>query len=311
MESVTAPTALEWRADVLPGYEQAGLGDITLIRRIEKPASPRAVVLHIHGYNDHFFQTHVADAFVEMGCAFYAVDMRRAGRSLQAHDKPHHITEIGELGDDIGAAAAAAMADAGDLPLLVHAHSTGGLAAAVWASDAPHPALAGLILNSPFFGLRLSRWERYAMSTTPAISRVRPLQVVARVPSPYTVALLDRGGWSFDTAWKVPGGEPATAGWLAATRAAQRRVARGLDIQVPVLVARSDSSGPDRDDNPRHQEQDVVVDTDLIEAYGPGLGADVEPVVVEGAIHDLSLSAPGPRQTYLDAVATFVDRVLT
>jgi len=307
---VTAPTTLVWRADVLPGYEQSALGEVTLVRRVETPARPRAVVLHVHGYNDHFFQTHVADAFAEMGCAFYAVDMRRAGRSLQARDKPHHITAISELGDDIGAAAAAATPDAGDLPLIVHAHSTGGLAAAIWASDTPHPALAALILNSPFFGLRLRAFERYAMRATPTIGRLRPSQVIARVPSPYTVALLDKGGWSFDTAWKKPGGEPATAGWLGATRTAQRRVAQGLDIQVPVLVARSDSSGPDREDNPHHQEQDVVVDTDVIAAYAPGLGRDVQEVVIDKAIHDLSLSAPGPRQAYLDAVGAFVDKVL-
>ncbi|MDN4480512.1 alpha/beta hydrolase [Demequina muriae] len=321
MEPESAPTRVEWtegqwRDDVLPDYERAPLGPATLIRRIGLPTRTRGVVLHVHGYNDYFFTTHVADALTEMGLAFYAVDMRRAGRSLTPGDKPHHITDIAELGEDITAASAAALADAKErtgeehLPLVIHAHSTGGLAAAIWASDTPHPDLAALVLNSPFFGLMLRPWERYALAATPTISRLRAGTVLARVPSPYSVALRDKGGWVFDPQWKKPGGEPATAGWLAATRAAQRRVARGLDIRVPVLVARSDSSGPDRDDNPRHQSQDVVVDTALIEAWAPGLGSDVRDAVVEGAVHDLSLSAEGPRRAFFDAVGDFVDTVL-
>lgn len=301
---------MEWVPDVLPGFEHTATPPTTLIRRIGRPAKPRALVLHVHGYNDYFFQSHMADAFVESGCAFYAVDMRRAGRSLKAGEKPHHIAHIRELADDIGAAVKAARADAGDVPVIVHAHSTGALAATIWAADSPDPALAGLILNSPFYGLVLSTRDRYAMRLTPALSRLRSTLVVANPPSPYTIALGEKGGWEFDPAWKKPGGEPATAGWLNATRGAQRRVARGLDIDVPVLVAHCDSTGPDRDDNPRHQSQDVVVDVELTAAYADRLGTRVRAVVIDGGIHDLSLSAPGPREDYFREVAAFVDTVL-
>jgi len=310
MEPVSRGGALEWRPDILPGFEQASLPPVTMIRRASQPAIPRAIAIHIHGYNDYFFQSHLADAFAEMGCAFYAVDMRRAGRSLKEGEKPHHIADISELVEDIDMAVAAARADAGDLPVIVHAHSTGALAAAIWASDAPNPHVAGLVLNSPFFGLAPRPFLALALAATPAISRFHAAQVVARPPSPYTVALVERGGWDFDPAWKKPGGEPATAGWLSATRAAQRRAARGLSIDVPVLVAHSDSTGRDRVDNPRHQSQDVVVDVELTRAYAAGLGTDVKAVVIEGSIHDLSLSAPEPRERFFSEMAAFVDTVL-
>ncbi|MFW2512632.1 alpha/beta fold hydrolase [Demequina sp. SO4-13] len=310
MDPVSVPAKLEWRDDVLPGYEHAPVSGATLVRRRDNPSTPRAIALHVHGYNDHFFQTHLADAFAAAGCAFYAVDMRRAGRSLRPGERAHHIADIAELGADITAAAAAATADAGDLPLVVHAHSTGGLAAAVWADRTPSPNLAGLILNSPLFGLRLPRWKQMAIYGMPTVSRFRAEQVVVPAPSHYTQSLVSAGRWPFDVAWKKPEGQPATAGWLGATLRARQAVARGLDIEVPVLVARSDSCGPDRPDNPRRDSQDVVVDTDKIAAYAKGLGSDVEELVVEGGIHDLSLSADGPREVYLDAVAAFVDRVL-
>lgn len=324
-------TRLEWRADVLPGYEAAELGAPaprgtdgelarTLVRRIDGPARPRAIALVVHGYNDYFFGVHLADALVADGCAVYAVDMRRAGRSLRSGNHAHHIGHIDELVEDIADAAAAALADAdarglggdgdaGVLPLVVHAHSTGALAATIWAADRAHDRLAGLILDGPLFGLPMKAWQAAAMRVVPALARVRPRHVVVPAPSPYTTGLLSRG-WEFDTAWKSPAGIGATAGWLAATAAARARVRHGLAINVPVLVARADSTGPDRLDNPRHGSQDTVVDVEAIARNAPGLGADVEVVTIEGGIHDLALSADGPRQVYLDTVAAWLDRVL-
>ncbi|WP_084106278.1 alpha/beta hydrolase [Demequina sp. NBRC 110056] len=319
---------LGWVEDVLPGYEAKDLGAPTayparadgelartLVRRVDLPEQVCGVALVVHGYNDYFFGVHLADALADAGCAVYAVDMRRAGRSLREGNQAHHLDHIAELGEDIGDAARAAVADAhertgADLPLVVHAHSTGALGAAVWAHDAPDPALAGLVLDGPLFGLPMTAWQAAAMRMVPSLARVRPRQVVVPAPSPYTTGLIERG-WDFDTRWKSPAGVGATAGWLAATRAARRRVAGGLDIRVPVLVGSADSTGPDRLDNPRHGSQDTVVDVSAIEAYAPGIGEDVELLVVPGAIHDLALSADEPRAVYLEAVRAFVIRVLS
>jgi alpha-beta hydrolase superfamily lysophospholipase len=323
---------LDWHADVLAGYAAARLpapaqtrrnrGVLrTLVRRVEvsdqadrpgQPAHPRAIALHVHGRNDYFFQTHLADALAADDLAFYAVDMRRAGRSLQPTDRPHHFTQIAELGEDITAAIDAAVADAGDLPVIVHAHSTGGLGAAIWASDVGHPNLAGVILNSPLFGLRLKKWKALGIEATPIIGAIAPNSVMDPAPTVYTQRLLaqDGGAWTFDAAWKKSTGEPATAGWLGATVSGRRRVARGLHIAVPVLLAHADSTGPDKFDNPRVDSQDTVVDVESMREYGPGLGSEVTMLEVAGAIHDVSLSAPGPRQVYFDAVGEWLDTVL-
>ncbi|WP_084079493.1 alpha/beta hydrolase [Demequina sp. NBRC 110057] len=320
-------STLEWHHDILDGYEAADLGapaaaggqedgplTRTLIRREAVPEAPRGVALIVHGYNDYFFATHLADALAESGCAVYAVDMRRAGRSLREGNQAHHIGHIDELGEDIADAAAAVRVDAGvrgfgELPLVVHAHSTGGLAATIWAHDRPDPGLAGLILDGPLFGLPLSAWQAAAMRIVPTLARYQPRRVVVPAPSPYTTGLSQRG-WVFDTSWKRPEGVGATAGWLAATLAARTRVAAGLAIEVPILLASADSTGPDRLDNPRHGSQDTVVDVAAIDRVAAGLGGDVERLVVEGAIHDLALSADAPRQRYLDAVRAFTVKVL-
>jgi len=297
--------------DVLAGFGAAVVDGVTLVRPDAGPATPRVAVLHVHGYNDYFYQAELAHWFSEQGVAFYAVDMRRAGRSLRPGDHPHDMADIAEQGDDIALAADAIAELHPGLPLVLHGHSTGALAAAIWASDRPHPQLVGVILNSPLFGLAASRRDRAAMVALPLVVRLRPRMVVGDRPAIYAKHLHVSGGGpaEFDFAWKTPAGIPARAQWVHAVSQAWRRIDAGLSIQVPVLVARSDSDGPERDDNPRIAEQDVVIDTAAIVRAIPKLGPDVRELVVVNGIHDLTQSAPGPRAAYLEGVSAFIDEV--
>ncbi|WP_062529450.1 alpha/beta hydrolase [Demequina rhizosphaerae] len=301
-----------WGDDVLAGFEARALGPATLVRATPPIDSPRGAVLHVHGYNDYFFQTHLAEFFAGLGLAFYAVDLRRAGRSLRPGDVPHLIGDIGELGDDISAAADAIAAELPGVPLVVHAHSTGGLAAAIWAADRPSPALAGLILDSPFFARPDNRRERVLLHAVGPVARMRPGAVLAHHPSRYAAHLLSEqgGSWGFDPDWKTPLGIPARAAWLAAVRRAQRSVARGLDIRVPVLVARAGSSGPDTPDNPLLGVQDTAVDVAAIARLAPRLGPDVTEAVITGGIHELSLSSPVPRAAYLASIRSWLPKAI-
>ena len=53
----------------------------TLVQPACRAAHHRAV-LHVHGFADYFFQTVAADCWVERGYDFYALDLRKYGRSL-------------------------------------------------------------------------------------------------------------------------------------------------------------------------------------------------------------------------------------
>ncbi|MFC7877115.1 serine aminopeptidase domain-containing protein [Isoptericola sp. NPDC057391] len=316
-----APAA-RWRVDRLLGaaFEERPLGPATLVRAVDRPQRPRAVVLHVHGYNDYFFQAHLARAVVAAGHAFCAVDLRRAGRSLLdggpgADDPlpPHYVASLREAGADLSAAAHAVRELEPGLPLVVHAHSTGGLGAALWAHAARDDPAHGpdlLVLNSPFFSLSGSRLADAGRSAVlELLGRRRPLAVVSANRSEYaTYQHASHGGrWDFDTTLKRPEGLPARAGWLRTVTRAQARLARGLAVPGPVLVARSDSSGPDRPDNPRLDAQDTVLDVGRIAALTHRVGADVDALVVPGGVHDLALSADAARRTYLDGVVAWLD----
>ncbi|MGC5166324.1 alpha/beta fold hydrolase [Luteimicrobium sp. DT211] len=271
---------------------------------------PRAVVLHVHGYNDYFFQAHLAAALTGAGYAFVAVDLRRAGRSWRPGEVPHYVDDLHEHAADLTLAAAAARALHPGLPLVVHAHSTGGLTAALWA----HAARRGpdgpdlLVLDSPFLDLR-SSWFNRTVGTRllDAVGPYAALRPMTNAPSVYATHQHVSGGgrWEFDTALKRPEGLPVRAGWLRAVRRGQARVERGLDVAAPVLVARSARSGPDREGNPDLDREDTVLDVRSIARLAPRLGHDVTELVVDGGVHDLTLSADGPRAAYLDGVLSW------
>jgi alpha-beta hydrolase superfamily lysophospholipase len=285
---------------------------LTLVRRADVPAEPQGVVLHLHGYNDYFFQTHLADAVEAAGWAFLAVDARRAGRSWRLGEVPHYQDDLREQGTDVTAALAVARRLWPGAPVVVHAHSTGGLVAALWAhAHRGRGGPDGLVLDSPFLGAAAGLVPAVGDQALRALARVRPLTVLPSGLSSYATHLLAANGgrWEFDTVLKRPGGVPARAGWLAAVRLGQARLARGLEISCPVLVAHSDSSGPDRPDNPQLDSQDTILDVRMIARLAPGLGADVEVRSIEGGVHDLALSAEEPRAAYLAAVTDFLGRV--
>ncbi|GAB2483397.1 alpha/beta hydrolase [Promicromonospora xylanilytica] len=303
-----------WRTDRLLGepFEETPLGPATLVR-YPRPADvpePHAAVIHVHGYNDYFFQTHLARVFAAAGFAFYAVDLRAAGRSLQPDQIPHFVMDLREQATDIAAAARAVRALEPGLPLVVHAHSTGGLTAALWAHAHRNAAGAdagpdALVLDSPFLDLHAPRWKRtFGTRVLDTVGHLAATAVVSEGPSRYAEHLLAANGgrWEFDTTLKRPEGVPSRVAWFVAVRRGQARVAAGLDIACPVLLARSDSSGPDTLDNPLLDAQDTVLDVQQMAALVPCLGLDVTELVVPGGVHDLTLSADGPREAYLDGM---------
>ncbi|GMA25906.1 alpha/beta hydrolase [Luteimicrobium album] len=291
---------------------------VTLVRAAagrlggEHGGRPRAVALHVHGYNDYFFQRHLAETFTGAGYAFVAVDLRRAGRSWRPGEVPHYVDDLHEHAADLALAAAAARAMHPGVPLVVHAHSTGGLTASLWAHSARRgedgPDL--LVLDSPFLDLR-SSWFNRTVGTRvlDVVGPYAPLRAMTSAPSVYATRqhASNGGRWEFDRALKRPEGLPVRAGWLRAVRRGQARVEQGLEIVAPVLVARSARSGPDREDNPDLDREDTVLDVRSIARLGPRLGRDMTELVVDGGVHDLTLSADGPRGVYLDGVLAWLD----
>ncbi|WP_168800421.1 alpha/beta fold hydrolase [Cellulomonas telluris] len=296
-----------------PGWRAVGVGGaapvLTLVRPLAQPEDPRGVVVHLHGYNDYVFATPLPQALREAGWAFLGLDARRAGRSLRPGDVPHYQGDLREQASDLSRAVAAARSAWPGVPVVVHAHSTGGLVAALWAhAHRVRGGADGLVLNSPFLSVERSWVTPLQDQALRPLARSAPLRVLSSGPSHYAGRMRER--WEFDTELKRPDGVPIRAGWLAAVRAGQRRVAAGMEIGVPVLVARSARSRADLAEGDDLDAVDTVLDVATIAALAPGLGPDVRELVVDGGVHDLVLSHDEPRGAYLGGLVRFLDEAV-
>ena len=290
--------------DILDGFEAETLelppdrdGPVvaTLVRR--RIGAERAV-LYVHGYNDYFFQVEMADRWNAAGFDFYALDLRRYGRSLRPGQRLAFIRNLHDYFQEIDAAVERIRGRDGHRQLILSGHSTGGLTCALYAHHrADRGTLTGLLLNTPFFSFQGTRLQKLLLRhLVPRIGRIDPRWVVQKDGGPLYLWSLhrgfDKGGeWEFDLTWKTAGGLPLLAGWIGAVHAGHEEVRAGLDVPCPVFVITSARSGGGGAWNPSYLDSDVVLDVRTIRARSWGLGRDVTQRVLPGALHDVILSA--------------------
>lgn len=306
MEDILGP---EYEATELPlGHDTEGEVVATLVKR-SGPESTRRAVLYVHGFVDYFFQTHLADFYVERGFDFYALDLRKYGRSLREHQTPNMIHSLTEYYDELDEAVRIIREDHN--VLLVNGHSTGGLIVSLWADRVKGQGLVqGLFLNSPFFDLNQPAIMRgLGSGLARSLRGARPLAKLPAALSSVYVRTIHKdyeGEWEFDLALKPLEGFPVRAGWLAAIRRGQRRLHAGLAIDVPVLVMCSTKTVKARMDGEGIASSDIVLDVEHIAKWSIALGKLLTLVRIEGGLHDLVLSAKPAR----DDVFTELDRWL-
>ena len=169
-----------WQPDrFLPGFESLelefpddydGRALATLVRLPHGGEAPRGAALFLHGFCDYFFQRHLAERFAMEGYAFYALDLRKHGRSLRPHQRPNFCKSIAEFYPEITRSI-----DVIGEPVLLAGHSTGGLIAPLYAHEGPHrEQVRALWLNSPFFDWNLPDWRRAQLHMAAALGRFFP-----------------------------------------------------------------------------------------------------------------------------------------
>lgn len=312
-----------WRPDVLGDrYEQRTLelpdddeGPVvaTLVRYAPpttEAVRPARAVLYLHGWSDYFFQTELAEHWHAQGAAFYALDLRKYGRSLRPHQTPGYTDDLAVYDADIEAALAAIREELGaHAAVMLMAHSTGGLVAALWAHRNPG-TIRGLVLNSPWLELQGSSVARTVSG--PAIrqlARFQPRTPLPNVdPGYYARTLRDRedGTWTIDAAWRPVPSFPVRAGWLRAVIAGHAQVAAGLAIDCPVLVLLAEKSLFATRWSEDMRAADTVLDVGPLARRASHLGPVMTLVRIPGGIHDLTLSAPGPRARYFAEIVRWV-----
>ena len=219
--------------DIRLGPDPEGETDIvaTLVR-YGTPVPGRTSVLWVHGMTDYFFHAHVAQAVAEAGFNFYALDLRKCGRSRRDGQRWHYSTDFRHYFPELTASL-----DIIDAPVVPVAHSTGGLIVPLWAdhlrriNSERHARLAGIVLNSPWLDMMYPR---------AAVAAIRPVAGVlgrllpaVKIPGgnlgTYGVSIHKdhHGDWDFNVTFKPVGGHhkyPAGCGGAARPEAGADQV---------------------------------------------------------------------------------------
>ncbi|MEC5191311.1 MULTISPECIES: alpha/beta hydrolase [unclassified Arthrobacter] len=275
--------------------------------------SPPRAVLFLHGWSDYFFNEELATFWAGQGFAFYALDMHNHGRSLQAGKYGGYVADLDDYDAEITAAIGIIMSlqpEGQPAPsVALMGHSTGGLIAALWASR--HPGVvAQLVLDSPWLEMHGSpALRRAARTMVDPLARFRP-EAVIRLPerSFYwrSVSSAAEGEWTLDENYRPPRAFPVRAGWLSAVLAGQSRVARGLNINVPILVLISGASANGMFWKESMRRTDAVLDVNTIALRALSLGRTVTLERIDGALHDVFLSAPRVRADAYNRLARWL-----
>jgi alpha-beta hydrolase superfamily lysophospholipase len=290
-----------WQPDrLLPGFEALELDFpadydgpvVATLVRLPTAHAERGAVLYVHGYSDYFFQRHMAERFAAEGYAFYALDLRKYGRSIRPHQHPNFCKSLTEHYADIDAAL-----EAIGEPVLLAGHSMGGLVCALYANEGERRSqVQSLWLNSPFFDWNLPEWRKVQVHLAVALGRYYPFLNDPKAFRPDYTRIL-RTEWEFDAALKPDYGFPLFYGWLGAISDAFDKLHGGLAIQCPVLSMHSDSA-------------DMVLDWRHIARWSRMLGPNVTVLAFPGGWHDLVLSPGRIREEVFSALFAWAERAV-
>ncbi|MDY5368176.1 alpha/beta hydrolase [Bifidobacterium sp.] len=322
-----------WKPDsVLEGYQQATVhlgedaeGEIvaTFVRKDPSKLTlqerwrrwhfsvrgHRLAIMYVHGWNDYFYRRHASEYWESLGISFYAVDLRKFGRSYRPYQTPGYIEDLHEYRLEFNALRDQIVKEQGkDVRILMIAHSQGGLSASLWVNtEHPHHVEA-LALNSPWLELQGNRMFRLLSTPVVQMYRLRGGKTVMPMRDPgFYARCIKRstgGEWDYLDHPLNPGVEFLTrAGWMQAIYNGQDEIAKNLDIQIPVLVCTSDKSmmlQSTWDEGMR--EADSVLDITAIRQAALHLGDVVALATIRGGLHDLSMSKPDARRKYFRIV---------
>lgn len=314
-----ATSDFSWHADILPGYEARyvdqgeafdGPCRSTLVRKLAGKPTGKAY-LYIHGFNDYFFQKEMGERFVDSGYNFYAVDLRRYGRSLEPWQYPFNVRDIKEYFADIDSALVQIRRD-GNTDITLSGHSTGGLTTALYVAErGARCGVSRLVTDSPFLEWNYNAFYRkFLIPATGALGAIfKNVKIPQGHCDAYAFSLLKEyhGEWVYDTDWKMIYSPPVTMSWIRSIDRAHSRLMRSAShITVPVLVMHSSRGIKACGWSQECQTGDVVLDPAMLGKCGKKLGRNPDVCAIDSGLHDLVLSRPEVREAAYDTIFRFL-----
>ncbi|ACT93181.1 alpha/beta hydrolase [Dyadobacter fermentans] len=301
------------QATVVQPSDYEGSVTCTIIRKTAPEKSARAV-LYVHGFNDYFFQEEMARRYSEAGYNFYAVDLRKCGRSWLGHQKIGNVRDLSEYYADIDTALTVIQGE-GNEKVLLSGHSLGGLVVTLYAGErAGREKFDAVLLNSPMFALNVkSGLKKTAL----------PLLLKRAEKHPETSFDLDinplygeslhvtaHGEWSYSLGLKPFVAPPVNLGWIRAVLNGQERLTQGITINKPVLVLHSAKSIDEKKWSDAFFTGDAVLNVDDVARQAQNIIGQYSIQAVQGGMHDLILSRQPVRDEVYSTIFNWAKRAV-
>jgi alpha-beta hydrolase superfamily lysophospholipase len=271
----------------------------TLVRKKALNNTNKAV-FYVHGFNDYFFQKEMAEKFNENKFDFYAIDLRKYGRSYLENQKFNNVRDINEYYPDLDKALEQIRNEGHNLVLL-SGHSTGGLIVTVYAGDHPESRLFHAVyVNSPNYAFNNNfLLRKIILPLVSGIGKKKPDKLINGGFSPFYGPSLhkdDHGEWEYLLGWKPHVAPLVNFGFVRAIHLAQNKVRHGLKINVPVLIMHSSKSLYEKQWSARMFTGDVILNVRHIRKNARNIQGDVTIQDFDGGMHDLILSPEPVRE---------------
>jgi alpha-beta hydrolase superfamily lysophospholipase len=280
----------------------------TIVRHRSKVPTAKAV-LYIHGFCDYFFNRELAEAYTTNDFDFYAIDLRKYGRSYLKNQDINSCRSLEEYFPDIDTALAIIKAE-GHNNITINAHSTGGLTTVLYAkAHQQNKKYNKIVLNSPFLSMNQSWFKEHILIPVMSfLGRFFPNITLPKGLSGLygeTISKSFRGEWEYNADWKPIIAFPMDAGWLRAIHLGHLQVEEGLNLNDSILVLSSGKSiyGEVWSEDFRHG--DAVLDVSEIQSIGKNLSQNATIEIIEGGLHDLGLSELTVRKNYFNKIVSY------
>lgn len=294
-----------------PDYE--GSVTCTIIRKTTPEKSNKAV-LYVHGFNDYFFQEEMAERYIKEGFNFYAVDLRKCGRSWLSHQKFNNVRDLSEYAADIDTVLSIIHAEGSD-KVLLSGHSLGGLVVSLYANEQlGKEKFDAVLLNSPFFDLSVkSVLKKTAMPYILKRAEKHPETTIDSGLNPLygeSLHVSAHGEWSYSLGFKPLIAPPVNFGWIKAVHDGQIKVSQGLQINKPVLVLHSSRSIDEKKWSDLFFTGDAVLNVDEIAKQAQNIVGQYSIQAVQGGMHDLILSRKPVREEVYSTIFNWAKRTV-
>ena len=284
----------------------------TLIKKNNNLISGKAV-LYIHGFNDYFFQEEMATRFEEKNIKFYALDLRKYGRSYLPHQKLNNVRDLKEYDAEITEALKIIEVEGADKVLLA-GHSTGGLIVTYFAARNPDlKIIKAVFTNSPFYEFNISKPELIlGIPLISSLAKYFPdFKISAGLSDVYGKSLhkTQEGKYNYNLNWKPVHIPHVNLSFISAIHNAQLYIQTPCKLAAPLLLMHAEASSKPKKINELAFKTDIVLNVAQMKKYGNNIQGAVTLIAIPNGIHDLVLSAPPVKENVYEKLFDWLKNI--